>query len=127
MHVVAFTDQFDLLAAVQSCVEGSAGSVDFEWSRRSAVNIVLASKGYPEAPVHGDDITGVDSGNGHTHVFQAGTRMESNRLVTAGGRVLSVVGTGPNLDVARDRAYERAGEIRFSGKQYRTDIAMKGT
>ena len=117
----------DLLAAIQSCVQGSVGQVEFEWSGQSAVNIVLASKGYPDAPVHGDEITGIDSVNGHTQVFHAGTRREADRLVTAGGRVLSVVGLGPNLDVARDRAYERAVEIRFSGKQYRTDIAMKGT
>ena len=117
----------DLLAAIESCVQGSARHAEFHWSGESAVNIVLASKGYPDAPVHGDEIAGAEAGNGHTHVFHAGTRREGDRLVTAGGRVLSVVGTGPNLDVARDRAYERASEIRFSGKQYRTDIAMKGT
>ena len=121
------TLETDLLAAIVSCVEGAAHRVVFEWSGQSAVNIVLAAKGYPDDPVRGDEISGLETGDHDTFVFHAGTRRVADRLVTAGGRVLSVVGTGPNLDVARDRAYERAGEIRFSGKQYRTDIAMKGT
>jgi phosphoribosylamine--glycine ligase len=114
----------DLLAAIVSCVEGTAHHVGFEWSGESAVNVVLAAKGYPEAPVRGDEITGLGAGNGHTLVFHAGTTEQAGRIVTAGGRVLSVVGLGPDLDMARDRAYERAAEIRFAGKQYRTDIAQ---
>jgi phosphoribosylamine--glycine ligase len=114
----------DLLAAIVSCVEGSAHEAEFEWSGESAVNVVLAAKGYPDAPVRGDEITGLDARDGHTLVFHAGTMERAGRIVTAGGRVLSAVGLGPDLDMARNRAYERAAEIRFPGKQYRTDIAQ---
>ena len=56
-------------------------------------------------------------------VFQAGTTTKGPNTVTAGGRVLSVVGLGPDLEHARDAAYARAATLDFAGKQYRTDIA----
>lgn len=117
------TLESDLLSAIAACADGDAAGVEFAWSGQSAVNVVLASKGYPDAPVGGDEITGLEGRNGTTLVFHAGTVADGARIVTGGGRVLSVVGLGPSLDVARDRAYERAAEVRFAGKQYRTDIA----
>ena len=56
-------------------------------------------------------------------IFHAGTALQEGRLMTAGGRVLNVVGTGPDAESARDRAYAAAGKIAFEGMQYRRDIA----
>jgi len=117
------TMETDLLELVTSCVDGSAGGMRVEWSGQSAVNVVLAAKGYPEAPVRGDEITGLEIADHHSVVFHAGTAEEAGRTVTAGGRVLSVVGLGPDLDSARAGAYQRASTIDFAGKQYRKDIA----
>ncbi len=113
----------DLLELIAACVEGSAATASVEWSDQHAVNVVLAAKGYPEGPVRGDEIAGLDLPETGSVVFQAGTAADAGRLVTAGGRVLSVIGLGPDLDTARSRAYARASTIDFAGKQYRTDIA----
>ncbi|MCP4845924.1 MAG: phosphoribosylamine--glycine ligase, partial [Actinomycetia bacterium] len=99
------------------------GGMEVSWSDQSAVNVVLAAKGYPEAPVRGDEITGLEPTDHETVVFHAGTAREGDRMLTAGGRVLSVVGLGPDQASARRHAYDRAATIHFAGKQYRTDIA----
>lgn len=117
------TMESDLLELVMACVDGSAGSTAVDWSDQSAVNLVLAAKGYPDAPVKGDAITGLDHLTNNSVVFQAGTTTEGPNTVTAGGRVLSVVGLGRDLDEARHAAYARAMTIDFAGKQYRKDIA----
>ncbi|MGI9647748.1 MAG: phosphoribosylamine--glycine ligase [Acidimicrobiia bacterium] len=118
------TMESDLLATIAACVDGSVSGHEIEWSDRSAVNVVLAAKGYPEAPVSGDAIAGLDKDGDQTVVFHAGTAASDGQILTAGGRVVSVVGLGPNPAVARSRAYERAAGIQFAGKQYRTDIAQ---
>ena len=92
----------------------------------AAVTVVLATEGYPEAPRAGDPIIGLDTASAlpGVTVFAAGVAEDrAGRLVTAGGRVLAVTGTGSTIAVARDRAYAAAGEIHWAGVQYRTDIA----
>jgi phosphoribosylamine--glycine ligase len=93
----------------------------------AAVTIVLASEGYPGTPRTGVPIDGLDADDllpGVT-VFHAGTAVDDEgRLVTAGGRVLSVTGVGSTLREARDRAYAGVEHIRFEGMQYRHDIAQ---
>jgi phosphoribosylamine---glycine ligase len=94
----------------------------------AAVAVVLASAGYPESSSKGDVITGVDAAEAldGVHVIQAGTALSGEDLVTAGGRVLAVVGTGPDVESARRAAYSGVEEIGFEGAQYRTDIAIPG-
>jgi phosphoribosylamine--glycine ligase len=91
----------------------------------AAVGVVMASAGYPESSSSGDVITGVAVADGldHVHVIHAGTADRDGELVTAGGRVLAVVGTGATVAEARARAYEGVAAIRFDGAQHRTDIA----
>lgn len=117
------TMRSDLLELIMASLEGRAGSMEVEWSEMVAVDVVMAAKGYPERPVSGDDITGLDLNMPDTHVFHAGTRMTNGVPQTAGGRVLNVVGLGPDLGTARDRAYARLAAIDFAGKHYRRDIA----
>jgi phosphoribosylamine--glycine ligase len=95
------------------------------WSNHCTVNVVLAADGYPTAPQRGAEIRGLNGGLGEdVIVFHAGTVAEGKKLFVDGGRVLSVVGLGNDLEMARDRAYEAAGKISWPGMQYRRDIAI---
>ncbi len=91
----------------------------------AAVGVVLASRGYPASSSSGDVITGIDAAEAiqNVHVIQAGTAVRDGSLVTAGGRVLAVVGTGPDLAAARAAAYAGVDCVSFDGAQHRTDIA----
>ncbi|MPZ66878.1 MAG: phosphoribosylamine--glycine ligase [Pseudonocardiaceae bacterium] len=92
-----------------------------EWSPGAAIAVVLAADGYPATPRIGDVITGAD-GEGMLH---AGTRRRADgAVVSAGGRVLSVVGTGADLDDAREEAYRRIAAVHLLGAHYRTDIGL---
>ena len=93
------------------------------WSAMATVNVVLAAAGYPEAPISGDVIRGIGSVPDDVLVFHAGTAADGNKLVVDGGRVLNLVGTGPNIDEARTRAYEAVASLGWPGMQFRTDIA----
>ncbi len=84
--------------------------------------VILAAAGYPGKPRGADLIQGLAAAEKSALIFHAGTRMEGAQCVTSGGRVLAVVGQGSSVGVARARAYAAAGEIHFSGMQYRRDI-----
>lgn len=88
----------------------------------AAAGVVLASRGYPQAPETGDEIDGLDSAAEEALVFHAGTAEHNGRIVTAGGRVLTVVGMGTDVASARVRAYRAAKRILFAGMHYRWDI-----
>jgi phosphoribosylamine---glycine ligase len=95
------------------------------WHDGSAVSVVIASEGYPENPVRGDAIL-LGEPHSDAYVLHAGTALnEAGDLVSAGGRVLNVVGTGPDVDAARQAAYQRAGTIEMRGGWYRHDIAAR--
>ncbi|GIU92679.1 MAG: phosphoribosylamine--glycine ligase [Acidimicrobiia bacterium] len=116
----------DLIELIEAALTGRLDSFRPRWSDRSAVNVVLASAGYPDRPRTGDPITGlaeaVDEG---ALVFHAGTARDGmGRLVTNGGRVLNVVGVGSDLCEARRIAYRAVSRIRWQGMQYRSDIAL---
>ena len=117
----------DLLELLEAATRpGGLGSVEPEWSDEWAVTVVLASAGYPTSSSKGDEIQGLRALDSlDVEVLHAGTAEESGRLVTAGGRVLNVTGLGDTPGAARDRAYAAAEQIRFEGKQMRTDIAAR--
>jgi phosphoribosylamine--glycine ligase len=94
-----------------------------EWDERVAVTVVLAADGYPSAPRTGDPIRGLDEVPGEMVYFAGVGRDDQRRLVTAGGRVLSVTALGTDLTDARDEAYAAAGRLSWAGMQYRRDIA----
>lgn len=120
------SDLFPLLLEVS---QGRLGQHKIEWTREPAVTVVLASGGYPGKYETGKEITGLDEGNVEieegTYVFHAGTKIESGKLVTAGGRVLAVTGLGQNLKMAVERAYAAADRAQFEGRQFRKDIGQK--
>jgi len=97
-------------------------------SRNVSVGVVLAAHGYPGEARSGDVITGlaeVARDCPHVMVCHAGVKQRGDELVTSGGRVLTVVATGPSFEVAIARAYEAAGKIHFDGMQFRKDIGQK--
>nr|WP_294691165.1 phosphoribosylamine--glycine ligase [uncultured Friedmanniella sp.] len=97
---------------------------ELEWGDGAAVAVVLAAGGYPGTPRTGDPIGGLDGAAEGTSVVQAGTARDADgRVVSAGGRVLAVVGTGADLAQARSRAYARIAGLELAGSFYRTDIA----
>ncbi len=92
-----------------------------QWHDGYAVTVVLAAENYPGTPRTGGVITGVDADG----VLHAGTaQRDDGAVVSSGGRVLSVVGTGPDLDAARDAAYRIISSIGLAGSHFRTDIAL---
>ena len=92
-----------------------------------AVTVVLASEGYPERPLTGRPVEGVDDAEAVTgvHVAHAATARRDGDLVTTGGRVLNVVATAADFATARDRAYDAVGRIRLEGSHFRRDIAAR--
>ncbi len=117
-----------LATFLQAAARGQlAAAPALRWSEDHAVTVVLAAPGYPDAPRTGGTLTGLDhAGSEAAYVLHAGTAVGPDGAVTAaGGRVLSVVGTGTTLTDARDAAYEAIGRIGLPGGQYRRDIALK--
>lgn len=102
-----------------------AAQPDLEWGSGAAVAVVLAAAGYPGTPTTGGVITGLEAAtrNG-SEVIHAGTALDTQgNLISAGGRVLAVVGLGDDIEAARGRAYESIAEIELEGAFYRHDIA----
>jgi len=112
-----------LLDAAASGDLARAGALD--WAPGAAVTVVVAAAGYPDAPASGAEITGLAQAAAvpGAYVLQAGTAIRGGRLVSSGGRVLDVVGTGTDVPQARAAAYAAAARIQLPGGWYRTDIA----
>ena len=108
-----------LLAAAKGQL---AGAPALEWNEEMYAGVVLASGGYPGDIETGFPIDGLDAGHGDALVFHAGTALRDGRIVTAAGRVLTVVGRGATYRDAIDRAYGAASRIRFDKMQFRKDI-----
>ena len=115
----------DLVALVEHALEGTLDRAAVDWDRRSALGVVLAAAGYPDEPRKGDEITGLPKPTEDCRVFHAGTKLEGKRVITNGGRVLCITALGDSLKMARNRAYEAAGSIRFDGMQFRKDIGHR--
>lgn len=112
----------DLLHVLNAGATIGLTGQELVWSEQSAVDVVLASPGYPQDPDVGFDIVGLDRVT-DAIVFHAGTRRTDSGYATAGGRVLNVVGVADTLEQARANAYAAVDVIDFSGMRFRTDIA----
>jgi phosphoribosylamine---glycine ligase len=118
------SDLLELLA--RACEPGGLAGVELEWLPSTAVTLVLASAGYPDAPRTGDRITGLDRVPQGIEVTHAGTkRGDDGAVVTGGGRVLNVTALGAGAAAARAAAYAAADMIQFDGRQIRQDIAQR--
>lgn len=103
---------------------GEKPLVEPRWSPQTAISVVLAAAGYPGDVVKGDEIWGIDSAASFpdTVIFHAGTKIVDHKLVTSGGRVLSVSATGATSEQARAKVYRAVDMIQFRGLQCRRDI-----
>lgn len=116
----------DLAAVMLACARGTLAGADVRWTDGAAVCVVMASGGYPGAYAKGKPIAGLaDAQAAGCLVFHAGTAQEGEAVVTAGGRVLGVVGLGADLAAARAAAYRGAEQISFDGAYLRRDIALR--
>jgi phosphoribosylamine--glycine ligase len=117
----------DLAALLDAAARGDLPDRHARLRDEPHVGVVLASAGYPETSRSGDRIGGLDDASAvpNALVFHAATRREGDALVTDGGRVLTVVGHGPDFGAARGTAYRAAAAISFDGMQMRRDIANR--
>jgi phosphoribosylamine--glycine ligase len=119
-------DLADVLIETVSGAGVGRQSGGLRWGEPS-VCVVVAAAGYPDKPHTGQKITGTEVAEaGGATVFHAGTRRESDCLVTSGGRVLGVTAGGETLPVAVSNAYKAVEKIHFEGMHYRRDIAQRG-
>lgn len=122
-----------LAVLLTAAAEGRLAEHDpLRWRPESAVTVVVAAEGYPAKPITGVPIDGLDAiADGdlaeHVHVLHAGTATQDGRLVSSGGRVLSVVALGDDLAQARERAYAAVAEVGLDGGHHRTDIALRAS
>jgi len=117
----------DLLDILEASTDGKLAGTNIEWKTGFAVNIVLASGGYPDTYKKGFPITGIEEAEKveGVVVFHSGTSNQGESLITAGGRVLGVSAVGDTLQSALARAYEAVELIHFKGKYFRRDIGAK--
>ncbi|MBF4128386.1 phosphoribosylamine--glycine ligase [Burkholderia pseudomallei] len=115
----------DFSKVVEQAIAGTLDTVELDWDRRTALGVVLAAHGYPDAPRKGDRINGIPAETAHAMTFHAGTTFDGDKLVTSGGRVLCVVGLADSVRGAQQAAYETINQINFEGMQYRRDIGYR--
>ncbi|MBI0327744.1 phosphoribosylamine--glycine ligase [Burkholderia plantarii] len=115
----------DFSKVVEQAIAGTLDTVELDWDRRTALGVVLAAHGYPDAPRKGDRINGIPGETAHAVTFHAGTTFDGDKLVTSGGRVLCVVGLSDSVRGAQQAAYDAINQINFEGMQYRRDIGHR--
>ncbi|MFO0862002.1 MAG: phosphoribosylamine--glycine ligase [Phycisphaerales bacterium] len=117
----------DLIDLLCGACEGTLDRVEVEWDSRAACCVVMASRGYPDAPKKGLPIQGIEHAEKEKDVIVSiagATRERDGTVVTTGGRVIGVTGLGNTLEQASARAYAAASKISFEGAQYRKDIGQ---
>ncbi|MEJ7139394.1 phosphoribosylamine--glycine ligase [Amphibiibacter pelophylacis] len=118
----------DLAEVLLQAAKGQLPDAPLEWDRRCAVGVVMAAPGYPQQPVTGQTVEGLDRlfADGTVQVFHAGTQRDADGQVrVSGGRVLCVTALGDNVRLAQQAAYEAVRRIQFEGVQFRSDIAHR--
>lgn len=116
----------DLVAVMESCIDGTLADTKISWKDAAAVCIVMAAGGYPGKYKHGDVMRGLEEAKEQgAYVFHAGTALSDGQFVTNGGRVLGVTAISSDIKQAVAKAYQAVGKIQFEGVHYRKDIAHR--
>ncbi len=117
----------DFLEALEATVDGKLDEIKIKWDKRSCICVVIASGGYPGCYEKGKEITGLNKAAKQKDViiYHAGTKKESNKFYTSGGRVLGVTALGDNITQAINNAYKAVELISFDKMYYRKDIGCK--
>ena len=117
--------QSDFAELCQAAVSGTLHQQPIHWDPRHCIGVVMASEGYPETPITGHPIVGLDHDQDHdpdSTVFHAGTAHGDGHTITTGGRVCCVTALADDLASAQDKAYQRVAHIQWPGSFYRSDI-----
>jgi phosphoribosylamine--glycine ligase len=115
----------DFTLLLDAAIDGRLDEVEAEWDRRTALGVVVAAAGYPDAPRRGDAVTRLPADTDDCVTFHAGTALDGATLVTTGGRVLCVTALGETVRAAHKRAYEAVDQVHFDGMQFRRDIGHR--
>jgi len=117
----------DLVSLLMATIEGGLEDVTIEFDSRTAVTVILASRGYPGKYDTGKRIEGLENAARlpEVRIFQAGTKRQDGKIVTSGGRVLAITALGESVTEARERAYDAISQIHFEGCHFRRDIALR--
>ena len=116
----------DLTMLCEAALAGRLDELQADWDPRAALGVVLAAEGYPDEVRQGDVIAGLDDAAALPgKVFHAGTRLDGQRVLTAGGRVLCAVGLGEGVAAAQRAAYTLVDRLFWRGMQYRRDIGWR--
>lgn len=112
----------DLLLAIEKSLDGTLKREDLKWKKEKCLTVILTSRGYPKNYEKGKQITGIDSVDDEIYVYHNNTKVEEDKILTDGGRVLSVTALGNSYDEIREKVYKNIEKISFETKQYRKDI-----
>ncbi len=117
----------DLLPILQSCMDGSLAEQEIKWSEKAACCVVMASGGYPGSYEKGKEISGLGEANSleGTVVFHAGTKLDGEKVLTNGGRVLGITSLGNSIKESIENSYRAVEKISFEKAYYRKDIGQK--
>jgi len=118
--------QSDLVALIEAAIDGKLDAVEAQWDPRPSLGVVMASRPYPETPISGDVISGLDAVPADTKVFHAGTALgAAGNVISAGGRVLCVTALGDSVADAQRRAYAGVAAINWAHEFHRNDIGWR--
>ena len=112
----------DLLLAIEKSLDGSLEREDLKWTKEKCLTVILTSRGYPKNYEKGKEISGIDSVDKDIYVYHNNTKVNGNKILTDGGRVLSITALGNSYDEIREKVYRNIEKISFETKQYRKDI-----
>ena len=112
----------DLLLAIEKSLDGSLEREDLKWKKEKCLTVILTSRGYPKNYEKGKEISGIDSVDKDIYVYHNNTKVNGSKILTDGGRVLSVTALGDSYDEIREKVYRNIEKISFETKQYRKDI-----
>jgi phosphoribosylamine--glycine ligase len=118
------------LPALQAACDGELGDFDLRWNDQAAVAVVMAARGYPEAPERGSVIKGLEQAAAKpgVSVFHAGTEAgPDGTILAAGGRVLTICATAPDIPLARERAYAAVDAVMWPEGFCRRDIGARAS
>lgn len=112
----------DLLLAIEKSLDGSLEREDLKWKKEKCLTVILTSRGYPKNYEKGKEISGINSVDKDIYVYHNNTKVNGNKILTDGGRVLSITALGNSYDEIREKVYRNIEKISFETKQYRKDI-----
>jgi phosphoribosylamine--glycine ligase len=117
----------DLIDILNSVIEGTLEKIDIQWEDNAVVCVIVASGGYPDKYQKGKVISGLERLEKMEDiiVFHAGTKLQDDKVITSGGRVLGITTWDETISKAREKAYKGVKEIYFEDMYYRKDIAVK--